>query len=364
MPADRVAAPSRQPSLAFIGPTLGRHDGWVTTQGEVLAGLFGDEMPVHSSSDRLSPVGRAVDHAVDLLRWRNTIDVAVVSVFSGRGFALADEAILVTRALGIPTVAWLHGGNLPDFGNAHPRWTRRVLRSVDAVVSPTPYLDRWARTLVPATTVVPNVLVLDDYGDRVRTQARPRLLWMRTFQELYDPGTAVRVLAALRETGVDATLTMAGQDKGLLPDTRDLAARLGVADWIDFPGFVAGRDKADLLDAHDIFLNTNRVDNAPVTVLEAAASGLAIVSTDVGGIPDLIEDGRSGVLVPSGDAYPMVDAVRRLLDDPALFRQVTTGARAVVEASAWPSVRDRWLEVLVALPVSRHRRRAHGSPPP
>lgn len=343
------------PRLLFLGPALGRHPGWVTTQGEVLAGLFeaaGHHVVV--SSDRVHPVGRAADHAVTVVRRRRDVDLAVVSVFSGNAFALAEEAVLLCRLLGVPPVAWLHGGNLPTWGADHRRRAHRLLRSVDAVVAPSAYLARWATGFGIAPTVIPNVLDLDAYPFRVRESVRPRLLWMRTFQDLYDPATAVRALGLLRDRGIDATLTMAGQDKGLLEPSRDLARALGVDDAIRFAGFVSGPDKVALLDDHDVFLNTNLVDNAPVTVLEAAACGLAVVSTNVGGIPDLLAADVAARLVPPGDAEAMVDAVTGLLDDPAVAVRLAASARQVVERSAWPAVRDQWLQVWDT--VSRERR--------
>lgn len=331
-------------AIAFLGPALGGHEGWVTTQGEVLAGLFtADGHTALLSSTELSPVRRALDHARDLFEWRRTVDVAVVSVFSGRAFALADESLTWARALGVPSIAWLHGGDLPTLGHKHPRWARRVLRTADAVVAPTAYLARWAETFVENVQVIPNVLDLDAYQFRNRDSLRPRLLWMRTFHELYDPGSAVRVLATLRSAGVDASLTMAGQDKGLLESTRALAVALDVQDAVRFPGFVSGADKAALLDEHDIFLNTNLVDNAPVTVLEAAASGLVVVSTDAGGVPDLLAGGEAALLVPANDPRAMAVAVEGLLADPAAASRLAKGARAVADRSSWPRVRDAWL---------------------
>lgn len=341
-------------NLAFFGPALGGHEGWVTTQGEVLAGLFtraGHE--VHLSSGRIHPVARAAEHLVDLVRWRRHVDAVVVSVFSGRAFALADETITLAGALGIPTVAWLHGGNLPAFGTAHPRWVKRVLGRADAIVSPTGYLARWADTIASGGQVIPNVLELDAYPYRVREQLRPRLLWMRTFQALYDPATAVRTLADLRAGGIDASLTMAGQDKGLLEATMSLASDLGVAPHITFPGFASAELKAKLFADHDIFLNTNVVDNAPVTVLEAAAAGLAVVSTDVGGIPDLLADGVSARLVAPRQPEAMAADVRDLLGDAAAAARLTANARTVAEASDWPAVRERWLALIDSIAVSR-----------
>lgn len=343
-------APTRGTALAFLGPALGGHDGWVTTQGEVLAGLFadgGDRVLV--SSERIPPLRRAADHARDLLRWRHQAEVAIVSVFSGRAFALGAESLALARALRIPSVAWLHGGGLPAYGERHPGLVRRTLALADVVVAPSPFLGRWAGEMDLPTRVIPNVVDLRAYQHRPRAEPRARLLWMRTFLDAYDPMTAVRALARLRADGLDATLTMAGQDKGLLGPTRDLAAQLGLHGAITFPGFASGGDKARLLADHDVFLNTNLVDNAPVTVLEAAASGLVIVSTAVGGLPDLLPDGEAARLVPAGDAEAMADAVTHLLAHPREAAALAAGARAVAERSDWPAVHDAWRRLISEL---------------
>lgn len=352
---------SPAPRFAFFGPAVGRHDGWVTTQGEVLAGLFANEdYTALLSSDQLNPIRRGVDHPIDLMRWRKSVDVAVVSVFSGRAFALAIESIAVARALRIPTVAWLHGGGLPDMGSSRLRWAGPVLAHTGAVVAPTRYLARWAENFTDNPRVIPNVLDLDAYSFTPRSPLRPRLLWMRTFHELYDPATAVRTLAELRRRDIDATLTMAGQEKGLLAHTRELADSLGLSRWITFPGFVSGEAKAALFDSHDIFLNTNLVDNTPVTVLEAAASGLSIVSTNIGGIPDLLTDDRSAVLVPATAPAAMASAVARLLADPNLATRLARAARHTAEQSAWPAVRDAWLVLVTELTNNTPRHTALG----
>jgi len=330
-------------TVAFIGPALGGHEGWVTTQGEVLAGLFEQAgEAVRMSSRSIPPLRRGFDHAVDLVRWRKDLDVVVVSVFGGRAFALADEALALARVLGIPTVAWLHGGSLPQLGERHRRWVTRVLGNADAVVAPTGFLSRWAATVGREATVIPNVLDVDFYHYSVRKTLRTRLLWMRTFQDLYDPLTAVRTVAELRRRGTDVCLTMAGQEKGLQHEAEILTGMLGLQSAVSFTGFAAGERKLALFREHDIFLNTNLVDNAPVSVLEAAASGLVVVSSDVGGLSDLLPDGVASRLVEAGAPSAFADAVEELLDQPDLAGRLALAARAVAERSRWESVRPQW----------------------
>jgi glycosyltransferase involved in cell wall biosynthesis len=144
-------------------------------------------------------------------------------------------------------------------------------------------------------------------------------------------------------------MTMAGADQGGLDQTRAEAERLGVIDRITFPGYIDQAGKQAAFADHDIFLNTNRIDNMPVSLLEAAASGLVPVATEVGGIPSLLTDGHDALLVPSEDDEAMAAAVQRLFDDADGYAKMSAAARRLAERSSWPAVRERWREELTYL---------------
>ncbi|MEI2655014.1 MAG: glycosyltransferase [Microthrixaceae bacterium] len=93
---------------------------------------------------------------------------------------------------------------------------------------------------------------------------------------------------------------------------------------------------------HDIFINTNVVDNMPVSVLEVSAAGLVPVATAVGGIPKLLTDDVNSVLVPTGDDEAMADVVLALLADQERVERLSAGARRVAEDSGWDRVRTLW----------------------
>lgn len=336
------------PRLCFVGPMLGRHPGRVASQGETLAALFAQL----ATSSAVSPTVRAGRAAVDLFRWRDRIDVVVVMVFSGRAFAHADLASAVGRAIGKKVVLHLHGGNLPAFARRHPVWARRVLARADAVVAPSSYLARAFGAGGRPVTVIPNVLSLDAYDYLERGPVRPRLLWMRAFEPLYRPAMALDVLAGVRRSVPDARLTMAGPDGGMAGEIRRRAAAMGLGGGVDFPGVLDAGGKARAFADHDVLVSTSSVDNAPVTVLEAAASGVPVVAASVGGLPDLLTDGVDALLVADGDAGAMADAVVRLVGDAELGRRLSRNGRRLAERSDWSEVRPQW-EALFAGVVAR-----------
>jgi len=179
------------------------------------------------------------------------------------------------------------------------------------------------------------------------------LFWMRSFERAWNPRMAVQVIAALKQHVPDATLVMAGKDKGLEAETRALSDQLGVAESVRFAGFLdhAGKSREGL--NADIFINTNHVDNMPVAILEAWAMGLPVVATAVGGVPDLVEDGRTGILVADDDVDGMVEAVRRLLSNPDLAERLSQNGRRRAEESSWNRVRQEWEQVFDGIMTNR-----------
>lgn len=348
------------PTIGLVGPMLGRHPGWVVSQGEVLAERF--QQAGHTvllTSDRIHPLPRVLDIVRSLVRWRRRLDVAIVLVFSRRGFAVADAASWLLRRLGIPQVLALHGGLLPEFAARHPRWVRRVLDRGDAIVSPSGYLAESFRSWGYEVGVIPNLFPLEDYPYRPPGSMRPpRLMWMRTFHPLYNPAMAVRVLERVRRDEPGTLLTMAGQDKGDLDATRELAAELGLGGVVRFPGFLDLAGKKAEMAVHDVFLNTNHTDNTPVSVLEAAAVGLPVTATDVGGIPYLLRHEESALLVPDGDVEAMAAAVLRLVREPELAHHLSRTGREIAESSAWPRVLERWRATFAEIGVSATERPA------
>src|SRR5688500_2380788 len=225
--------------LCFVGHMLGRNPGHVTTQGQIVADLFsGDGFHVTSVSSKLNRIVRIIDIIATLVRGVKSYDVVVLETFSGLSFVMADVVSLVCKLLDLPLVMFLHGGNLPAFMRKHPRWVGRVLRRADRLASPSEFMAASFRDHGYEVAVVQNVVEIGGYPFRERKEVRPHLVWMRSFHEIYIPEMAVHVLSGLRRIWHDATLTMAGADKGLRPRVEKLAADLGLSDSIRFVGFL------------------------------------------------------------------------------------------------------------------------------
>lgn len=338
-----------KPTLCFVGPMLAHTGGHVTSQGYVLARLFGRAgYKALAVSRLLNRYARVADISATLIRQRD-IDIALIEVYSGRAFVVADVASAISRRMGYKTILTLHGGDLPGFIERFPSWTKRVLARAHALVAPSEYLAEAVASLGFAPSIIPNVIDLDDYPYRPRAKLKPRLFWMRSFHPLYNPALALKAVAELRDDYPDAVLVMAGQDKGLQRAMMTLARELGSPKSVRFPGFLDKAGKAREGNAADIYLNTSHIDNMPVAILEAAAMGLPVIATKVGGVAHLLKHERDGLLVADDDTAAMAAAIRRLLSDQALAQRLSTNGRALAERAAWPRIAAQWGELFARI---------------
>lgn len=153
-----------------------------------------------------------------------------------------------------------------------------------------------------------------------------------------DPQKGHRTLIEAAVSLPGAVFVLAG-DGPERPALEALAARLGVADRVRFLG--QRSDVPELLAACDVFALPSLYEGSSLAVLEAMAAGRPVVSSSIGGTRELVEDGRSGLLVPPGDAAALAAALRRVLGDAALRSALTGRARERVAREFTPDATAR-----------------------
>jgi len=294
---------------------------------------------------------RMRDVLATAFRERRGYDVAQVDVCHGREFLAAELVGTGLRLLRKPFVLTLHGGRLPEFAARWPRRVRCLLAAARAVTVPSRHVADQMRAYREDLRIVPNALDLGAYEFRLRQSPQPRLVWLRAFREVHNPCLAVHVLAALAKEQSEVRLTMLGPDKGdrSRQRTEQLAEVLGVTGRLLLPGTAADGDAVTALQSGDVFLNTTNADNTAISLIEAMACGLCVVSTDVSALPCRLENEREALLVPADDPAAMTAAVRRVLRDQKLADRLSRNARAKAGEYAWSVVLPQWEEILATV---------------
>jgi len=334
----------------------------VLIAGNFLSGAGGNRGVCEDLAERLGALGWRVvttsrhtgrlARMADILHtaWsrRGDYEVAQIDLFSGPAFFWALALGWLLGRLRKPYVVTLHGGNLPDFSSRWPRVTGWLLRGAAAVTAPSGYLAHALREFRYDIEILPNAIHLENYPFRWRNGVRARLVWLRAFHDIYDPQLAIRTIALLLPQFPEIHLLMAGPDKrdGSYQAAQALARSLGVDAHVEFAGRISKSAVAATIDRGDIFLNTSKVDNHPVTLLEAMACGACVVTTLPGGVPYVADDGVNCLSAPVGDARGLARAIGELLTRPDLAARVSRQGRAGVEACDWPAVLARWRALL------------------
>ncbi|NOX60992.1 MAG: glycosyltransferase family 4 protein [Chloroflexi bacterium] len=272
------------------------------------------------------------------LRSRSRWEIVHVHAASWWGFMPAVLAARFRDRIERLVVTY-HGGEAESFMAKWGWLARPTLRRYDALLTLTSTQARIFENHGLNPVIVPNIVPIERFPFRARGPLAPRILWLRQMEPRYRPADALDVLARVQERFPDATLALAG-DGTLAGELRTQVERRGLQ-GVRFLGHLAAEAIPAAYAQADIFLNTSAVDNLPLTLIEAAASGLPIVSTNAGAIPDLIRDGENGLLAPVGDAEKLAAAILRLLHDPDLAQRLSHAARATAKTFDWPHIAPR-----------------------
>jgi glycosyltransferase involved in cell wall biosynthesis len=358
---------SRRLNVAIVAPSMGILGGQAV-QADRLIRAWREDPDVHAWLVPINPLPPRPFHrsvevkylrtiATQLTYWpllvRELRKADVVHVFSASYFSffLAPlPAVIIARLLGKPVVMNYRSGQAPD----HLRRSavaRATLRHVDRNAVPSRFLQDVFAGFDIRSDVIPNIVDVDRFKFRLRQPLAPRLLSTRNFEDLYNVACTLRTFAVVQRRYPDATLTLVGggSEEAAL---RALASELRLR-HVTFVGRVAPENIWQYYAAADIYLQTPNIDNMPSSVLEAFASGCAVVSTNAGGVPAILTDGVHGLLVECGDHEAAADRIVRLIEDPVLARTLTTEARESCEKYRWHRVREQWLTLYRDL-VSPH----------
>jgi glycosyltransferase involved in cell wall biosynthesis len=333
--------------VTYIGNFLSVH-GLNPTYAEALVPrLRSCGFKVVASSSRLNGVHRFLDMVWAVAITPRQRACVIIDLYSGpRAYGAAVAVAQLCRVLRKPYIVVLHGGNLPQRLQSSRASLLSMLRGAALVTSPSAYLAQSFEGRLPVS-VIPNALDISAYPFRLRSSVLPRCLYLRAFHRFLDPMTAIRAFALVKRQHANAILRMVGPDEdGTLARCHGLVSELGLEKSVEFSGRIPKAEIPGLGNSFDVFINSSLVDNTPLSTIEAMAMGLCIVATTVGGLPYLLEHGKTALMVPPGDAQRMGDAILTLITDAGFATQLSRQARVKAETMDWSFILPFWREAI------------------
>lgn len=264
---------------------------------------------------------RLCHYFVLLLRTVPRVDLLHLMANSGWSWHLfAAPAIWVAYWHKVPVVLNYRGGEAEKFFSHSWHWVKYSVTRVQEVLVPSPFLQQVFAGYEVKAKVVPNLLDLSQFHRLCREElpeagtSGPHLIVTRNLEHIYGIDTVIAAFALIRKSMPNARMSVAGSG----PEKERLIKiieSLGLSDSIQLLGRLTHDEMAELYQSADLMLNGSREDNSPNSLIEALASGIPVVSTNVGGIPFLINSGVNGLLVSPNDAHVMAEAALKLLQD-------------------------------------------------
>jgi glycosyltransferase involved in cell wall biosynthesis len=249
-------------------------------------------------------------------------------------------ALLAARLFGKPAILNYHDGRAADH---LARWplARRLMRLVTTIVVPSNYLERIFASFQLRTVRITNIIDSDSWPYRERRDPRPVFLHNRGLAPEYNPACTLRAFGIVQENYPEARLTIA-HGGPLEAELKALADVIGLR-HTEFIGPVSPKKMAELYDASDIYVMSPDADNMPLSLLECFSAGLPVIASAVGGVPGMIDDGRTGLLFPPGDHQAMASCALRLLEEPGVALRLAQNAHAESCRYGWPHIGPEWL---------------------
>lgn len=276
-----------------------------------------------------------------LLRAADGYDVFHIHCCSHWGFLPAVVGITVGKKLHKRIVLTYHGGGADSFFRKHTQLVRHFLLQTDTNIVLSGFLGKVFDNYNIPYTIIPNVIELDESNYRTRPTIHPHFISIRTLSPLYNIECILRAFKIVKEKMNDATLTIVG-DGPSRESLEEMVQKERIPD-VRFTGRVDNRDIYHYLDDADVMLSSPVIDNMPVSLLEGCNAGLLVISSNVGGVPYMIEHGKNGLLFESNNEKQLADLMLQSVNKQDKSKLMITLAHGALKRYSWSEIKNNLL---------------------
>tara|TARA_R110001592_G_scaffold246427_1_gene508242 strand:+ start:67712 stop:68803 length:1092 start_codon:yes stop_codon:yes gene_type:complete len=352
--------------LGVVGP-LPPPAGGMATQTRQLVNLLGDEQVDVTLVQNNKPyrpklienvkgfraLFRLIPYLFDVWTLAGKVNVIHLMANSGWSWQLFSAPVIwIGWFKKTPVIVNYRGGEAQSYFERSFQWVSPTLKKASLIVVPSGYLKKVFADFGLETHVIPNIVDLERFKPASTKPLTPvfKLIITRNLEIIYGIETAIKATAIAKEQVPDICLEVAGtgpQQEVL----EELVEKLGLQQHVTFVGRLDAQQIVEFYQSADIMLNPTTVDNMPNSVLEALACGVPVITTDVGGIPFIVEHEKTAMMVPVGDEVAMASQIVSLYQRGDIRENLVLNGLAAVQPYAWPCVKGLWIDVYHELKV-------------
>lgn len=277
-----------------------------------------------------------------LLCRANQYDVLHIHACSYRGMLPAVMGVVAGKLWRKRIIITYHGGEAAEYFAKHIKFARRWLCRADQVVVLSGFLKEVFDQYAIPCVVIPNIVVLPP-RETVNQKIGPRFISVRHFEPLYNIPCILRAYEKVLQLYPNATLDLLG--RGSMRGQLEQYVAEHRLTGVRFLGQVPNKEIYDYLAKANIMLSSPKADNMPVSLLEAMNAGLLVISSRVGGVPYMIEHGKTGLLFESGNADALAQEMLWALGHPDKVSHIIMQAQDDVQKYTWENVKENILNL-------------------
>jgi len=328
------------PSLALIAACLSQ-EGWTTSVWQTDSNR---QTPSTLGSWLPRWLGRTIGSTKLLLTRLRSHDVVHILCDSpGQIVRQALPAIILTRFFGRKPILHFVSVGIEQLLDRHRRWVAPVLRLADCAVAGSRYVQRALGRIGLEVHLLPLPVQVDQIAHRVRRKLQPRILVNARFEPDLNVAAAIKAFRLVKQKYPRAELVLVG-DGSQRTYLVDMVAS-GNINGVEFRGFMESADLSRLYNECDLFLHCPLVDESPVALVQAFASGLPIVTTDADGLLHMVRDKVNAMVAPLGNHVGLSDAIIELVENEELCESLSRQGRTEAEKYLWSRVRQDWVNL-------------------
>ncbi|MBN4079053.1 glycosyltransferase family 4 protein [Beggiatoa alba] len=300
--------------------------------------------------------GRAVFRLIPYLfaLWTVAGRVDLLHIMANSGWSwhlFVSPAVWIARLRGKPVIINYRGGGADVFFEQSFWWVRKTINAAQTIVVPSGFLQQVFKKWKVPTRIIPNIIDFSRFSSQSQDKKlsykdghSAHIIVTRNLEKIYDIATAIRAYRLVQQKLPSAKLTVAGSGPQQV-ELEALVTSLDLGKKVTFTGRLDNDHMAKLYHSADVMVNPSTVDNMPNSVLEALACGVPVVSTDVGGIPYILENGKTAIFFPVGDDKKLAESLMGLLTDDVFAQRLSAAGHESVQQYAWPQVKLAWLKI-------------------
>jgi glycosyltransferase involved in cell wall biosynthesis len=333
---------SKKKRVLFIGSYLGKERGTISVAEKLAAKYQNDDtfqiILVSKKQQKLLRVFEIIYHVL-FCKYSETF----IDTYSGNSFFIARIAGTILRFRGRTYSLIIRGGNFVNYFKRNESWIQRDLLNANSLISPSLYIINFFNRKGIHIDYLPNYIDQSKFPHNPNKLRNPfSLLWVRAFSEIYNPLIPIRIINELKDQFPQVKLTMVGPDLGLLSQAKEEILNLNLGEYIEIVGPVHNDELHTYYQSHNVYLNTTSFESFGMALLEAASCGIPIVSTKVGEIPYIYENGESILLVDDFSIADFVSKIESIFTNEELGMKLSKNGVCVSNNYTFEKIKPIW----------------------